>query len=169
MKRSEIKTGDILLYHSTTFLSRAIQWFEKCPWSHASLAFDIWNQVLISEAERKGLMANDIDYSIGKCKILVLRPKFTIDAIALDKFVALNLGKHGYGFFRLIVIQAIWQLFHRWIIDESKGEKLRRVICGMWAAYVYFKLSNGLYFDTWYRDTPKSLFESDLFDHFELE
>jgi len=169
MKIEELKTGDVLLYSTNTFLSKAIQWFEKCKYSHASLVFDVWNNKLVSEAERQGLMANDIVTSIGKCDMLVLRPKFKVNQIDLDLLVAQNLGKHRYNFLKLIVVQAVWQLTHKWILNEGKNDKLKRVICGEWVVYVYYTLSKGINFNRWYRDTPASIYQSDLFDHFPLE
>jgi hypothetical protein len=169
MGSTKPQTGDILLYRKNSFLSKAIQWFEKCPWSHASLVFDVYGEILVSEAEAKGLIANDIPTSIKDCEILILRPKFEVNPVILSKFIAPNLGKHRYGFIRLTIVQIVWQLFHKWILNESKYDKLRRVICGMWVAYVYYNLSGEKYFLRWYRDTPASIFESDLFEHYTLE
>jgi hypothetical protein len=170
MNISEIKSTDIILYRKTKFsLSKIIQWFEKCKWSHGSLVFDVYGKILTSEAESNGLMANTILESIKGCEIMVLRPKFNIDTIILSQFIAENLGKHRYNYFKLIIVQAIWQLTHRWILNEYKSESLRRVICGEWVAYVIYKLTNLKEFELWYRATPKSLFESVYFEHYKIE
>lgn len=168
LKISELKPGDVLLYSGSSWISRAIEKFEHSPWSHASLVFDIYGEILTSEAEQQGLMANDVPTSIKGCKMIVLRPKFNINPQETSQFIAVNLGKHRYGFFRLIIAQAIWQVFHIWILNDDTSEPLKRVICGEWVAYAFFKIYQIEEFKLWYKATPASLFESDLFDHYDL-
>jgi len=169
LKISDLKSGDVLLYSGKSWISRAIELFEKSPWSHASLIFDIYGEILTSEAEQQGLIANSVTQSIAGCKMIVLRPKFEINTQEVSQFVAPNLGKHGYGFFRLIIVQGIWQLFHVWILKDSTSEPLKRVICGEWVTYALFKIFNIKEFELWYEATPVTLYKSDLFDHYELD
>ncbi len=169
LKISNLRPGDVLLYSGHQWISRAIEWFEKSPWSHASLIFDVYGELLTSEAEQQGLIANTVPSSVVGCKMLVLRPKFAFSPHALSQFVASNLGKHRYGFFRLIIVQAIWQIFHLWILDDNTSEPLKKVICGEWVTYAYFKLLNIQEFEQWYEATPVTIFQSDLFDHYDLD
>jgi len=162
---TELKTGDVLLYRSNHFLSKAIQKFEHCPWSHASIVFNVEDVQLVTESAIEGTIPNTVVDSIKGCDILVLRPRFKFNSKALNSQIIPLLGKHRYDFFKLIVVQAIWQLTHKWILDESKNESLRRAICGELVAYIYYKYTEGKYFTNWYRVAPKDLFESDLFDH----
>jgi len=168
MELKDLRTGDVLLYRDRKFLSKAIQWFEKCKWSHTSLVINIWDTNFTEEAEIEGLVINKIEDSIKGNEILLLRPKFNYDSIELSKQVISMAGKHRYNFFKLIIVQIIWQVFHIWVGKVDTNDKLRRVICGEFVAYVYHILSKDILFKDWYEATPKSLFESDLFEHYNL-
>jgi hypothetical protein len=169
-----IKTGDVALYHTNTFLSKAIQWFERNRYSHAGIAFDSWYKLFIAEAELKGFVANDPIESFGKCEILMLRPKFEFDFKALDMFITKNLGKHPYSLWYLIPVQIVWQISSRlghplWIGGSRSDDKLRAAICGQITEWTWHMVTNGELFKDWKTATPASLFESDLFDHYTLE
>jgi hypothetical protein len=168
MELKDIRSGDVILYSGRSFVSKAIQFFERSRWSHASLVFDIYGELLTSEADAEGLIANDIKTSIKGCDIIVLRPKFEVNNFELSKFIAPCLGKHRYDFFRLIFVQIIWQLFHVWILNEESSEPLKRTICGEWVTYVLYKLFRYDSFSNWYEATPVTLFESELFEHINI-
>lgn len=160
-----LKTGDILLYHSHTLIGKLIRYFSKSYYSHAAIVFDSWGAVLVAEADSKGVIPNRVKHSIKGCEILVLRPKFEVDPKQLDVMITLELGKHKYNFFLLIVMQLIYQLSNKkvWIYWGENGRKLRKTVCGQFCAYIYNEY-NGKFPD-WAKATPQSLFESDLFEH----
>ncbi len=164
----ELKTGDVILYRRKTFLSKAIQWFEKNKWSHAGLVVKIYGSDFVEEAEAKGLLINTLMDSIKKCEIMLLRPKFNPNTISFSKLVIPMAGKHRYNFIKLLFVQVNWQLFHIWLAKKDNNDKLRRVICGEFVAYVYHVFTKGELFKDWFKATSKSLFESDQFEHINL-
>jgi hypothetical protein len=127
--------------------------------------------MFVAEADSEGVVPNDIEHSIKGCEILVLRPKFDFDAKKLDQLITSHLGKHEYGFFKLIVIQLVWQLSGKrwWIGKGDNNDKLKRAICGEFVAYIWHVYSGGVLFKDWYKATPQTLFESKLFEHYNLE
>jgi hypothetical protein len=169
MKINEIRTGDVLLYKSNSLLSKLIRFFSG-KYSHASIVFDSWYKCFVAEADKEGVVPNTIEDSIKGCEILVLRPKFEFDVKGLDQLVTSHLGKHRYNYFLLIIMQLIYQLSNKkiWLYLGETGAKLHRTVCGQFVAYVYNEYSGGKYFTDWAMATPESLFESDLFEHFEI-
>ena len=170
MKTQEIKTGDVLLYRSSSLLSRIIRFFSG-KYSHASIVFDSWYKCFVAEADMKGVVPNSIEDSIKGCEILVLRPKFDFDIKLLDQLITSHLGKHRYNFFLLIIMQLVYQLSNKkiWLYWGKNGKQLRKTVCGQFVAYIYNEYSQGKNFNDWAKATPQSLFESDLFEHLELE
>jgi hypothetical protein len=65
----------------------------------------------------------------------------------------------------------VWQLSGKrwWLYSGDNGDKLKRAICGQFVAYIWHVYSGEKYFTTWYQDTPQSLFESDLFEHINIQ
>jgi len=165
MKIEDIKTGDIILYRTNHLLSKLIRFFSKSQWSHSSIVFDSWYKLFAAEADIEGVVPNTIEDSIKDCEILILRPKFQFEEKPLDQLITSHLGKHRYNFFLLIVVQLIYQLTGKWIAKGDDGDRLKRAICGQFNMYIWHVYSNEELFKDWYKATPQSIFESDLFEH----
>lgn len=165
---SNLKTGDILLYRSNSLLSRLIRYFSG-KYSHAGLVMDSWGKLFIAEADKEGVVANKVEQSIKGCEILVLRPKYQFDPKTLNQLITSTLGKHEYGFWKLLVVQLVWQVSgKKWWIGSNDNHNLKRAICGEYVCYIYHILSDEQLFKDWYKATPQSIFETDLYEHFNL-
>ncbi len=53
--RSEIKTGDIILYRGHTILSKGIQWLDKAYYNHAGIAYWIGERLFTMDANPEGV------------------------------------------------------------------------------------------------------------------
>jgi hypothetical protein len=168
MKITELQTGDVLLYKSTSWLSKAIRFFSKSKYSHASVVFDCWFNFFVAEADRKGVLVNSIENSIKGCEILVLRPKQSVNQ-SFNVYITRTLGNYEYGFFKLAVVQLVWQLsLHNIWLGKTKGEP-KHFICGEYVEYMFHKYFFDQHFLNWRKATPQTLFESDFFTHYNLE
>ncbi len=177
---ADLRPGDVLLYHGHEILSEIIDDFERASYSHASICFKNIDTVYVAEAISGGLEPNTIDVSITGCQIMVLRPQFEVNDTLLSRFTIANLGKHRYGFFRLIVAQAIYQLSGKkwWILADNPNEHPKRFICGEWVTYDYYhyfydNFKDGSewlkYFTNWPEATPASVLALPCFDHYMLK
>lgn len=77
--RNEFKNGDIVLYHGTSMMAKAIQYFDNAYFNHAGI---VWipensNRVLTLDMWQQGLMCLPLSRRMaGYADFCVLRPKF---------------------------------------------------------------------------------------------
>jgi hypothetical protein len=160
-----IKPGYILLYRSEKLLSKLIRFFQKCPYHHAGVVIELWGELFVAESNSHGLTVNRLADSIKVSTILILRPKFEFDSIAINKFVVPILGKHKYDMMSLIVYQLIYLLTRKWF-GRKDVHASKRLYCSEFVAYVFFSL-HGIFPD-WYKTNPRMIFDNSNFDHFDL-
>ena len=175
---AQIQSCDCLLVGGRSFLSKAIKFFESCPYSHGALfhrltEYETINGIIyqpdlyISEMVAGGLVLTKFqDYIDGNEDLMILRPKFKVDADAYWNHVLPQFGHENYGFFNLLVAQPIKYVtdYRIWLGDVNDNNP-SRLICGehVEREYNYF---NPDLFVNWKRDAPADLYNSDLFDKF---
>jgi len=170
----EINTGDVLLVGGRSFLSRAIKWFEKCPYSHAAMFFWIREPKLINdklypiglyvaEMVAKGFVLTPFEsYMKGHGDLLCLKPEYAVDEKAYWDFITPDLGHEKYGFVNLLLCQPIKFLtgYRIWLGDVD-DEHPNRYICGEKVEEIINHFTE--YFGNWMRDDPSIIYKSPLF------
>jgi len=105
ISKSELMDGDILLYHGSRWISKAIRYFDGTEVNHASLFF-LENDVI--EAVASGVVKRDLDSSINQSapvivKRLINRPKDMIPVInKANSYVG-----NRYGYEQLLLLALI--------------------------------------------------------------
>jgi hypothetical protein len=175
----QINSCDVLLVGGHSFLSKAIKFFEKYPYSHGALFHriteaEIINSVIyqpglyVSEMVAKGLvLTNFQDYIDSGSDLMILKPKFTVDPAVVWGHILPQLGKEKYGFFNLLVAQPVKYLtnYRIWLGDVDDNNP-PRLICGehVCREINYF---NPEYFTDWKRLAPSDIGKSTLFEHYQ--
>jgi len=178
MKRADLlsnaRTGQVLLVSSNTFLSKAIQWFQGCKYSHAALVLIIDNKPYVVEAIKHGVATTPlVEYVNDKAETLgLLKPNFVITVDQEKDIISTSLslaGHEGYGFGNLIGLQSLryaWlKLFGTettidYLIDKTNSGK--RPICAELCAIILNKVEPGL-FPEWKQIAPADLYSSKNF------
>lgn len=161
-----IKTGDTLLVGGHSFLAKAIQDFEKCKWNHAGMFYWCYDELMVAEAEKPGVVLTPFsEYIKGKSHLLICKPDFAVDGIEYGKFILPKLGKTRYGFFNLLIAQPIKFLTNGRIWIGSDNQNPKRFICGQFVEYIYNHFNPDL-FPNWLRDAPSDIYANSHFAHF---
>jgi hypothetical protein len=177
----QISSCDTLLVGGHSFLSKAIKFFEKYPYSHGALFHRITeaetiNGVIyqpglyISEMVAKGLvLTNFQDYIDSGSDLMILKPKFPVDPVIVWNHILPQLGKEKYGFFNLLVAQPVKYLtnYRIWLGDVDDNNP-PRLICGEHVERE-FNNYNNLLFPNWKRDAPSDIYNSLLFTQYEYK
>lgn len=164
-----IRTGDTLLVSGKSLLAQTIQEFQKCKWNHAGMFVWLNGRLYIVEASMKGIVITLFKNYEDRAGIglLIMRPSplhLRIDAEAYINFVLPYVGHTNYGFFDLLIAQAVRYATKKKIwIGSKKDPKKHHFICGEFVAFVYNHF-NQYAFPDWNRLAPQDLFQSDLFD-----
>ena len=177
---NQIQTGWVLLVSAKTFLSKAIQDFEKCKYSHAGMFIRLTedttiNGVLypiglyVAEMLANGLCLTDFDdYIDGNDTLLICQPTYAVDGNAYWNSIQPMIGHEKYGFVNLLLCQPIKFLtgYRLWFgdVDDTNPPRL---ICGEFVEEQINK-QNPAYFTDWMRDAPSDIFNSTLFTHIPL-
>jgi hypothetical protein len=179
MKVNDINTCDVLLVGANSFLSKAIQKFEKCAYSHAALFIRLnapttinntlyQSGLYVAEMLANGLcFTNFDDYIKGSDRLLILKPKYAVNPDNYCKNVFPMLGKEKYGFVNLFLCQPIKFLtnYRIWFGDVSDNAP-PRMICGEFVEDMINRENPDL-FQNWMRDAPSDLYNSDQFTQYE--
>ena len=172
---NQIQTGWVLLVASKSFLSKAIQDFEKCSYSHAAMFIRLDNGITINgvfypiglyvaEMVAKGLVLTDFDtYISGNDILLICKPNYAVDGNAYMTNIISMIGHEKYGFVNLLLCQPIKFLtgFRLWFGDVDDNNP-PRLICGEFVEEQINK-QNPAYFTDWMRSAPSDIFNSSLF------
>lgn len=118
---NKLKPGDIVLYGSNGFVSKAIQFFMRIQRkkqnlpvpkgiiaSHAGMLVNLWGELYIAEAQEKGIVVSPFvsEYKNKWDRIKILSPKkaYSIKEQDLVSKIAIedSLEPHRYDFFGLL-------------------------------------------------------------------
>ena len=158
--KQNLKTGDVILTHGTSWLAQAIRFFTRSYFNHAILVVEIWGEKCLLEAQKEGLVLNTISESLTNKKFKVLRLKSCSSGLPPEKekelamFVMPMLGKHRYDFASLVIAQPIKQIFNVWI-GRRNSKASKKLYCSEFVALVYNRMFK--FFPFWYETTPKDL------------
>lgn len=169
----DIKTGDVLLVSSKSWLARQIQKFQSLQdreggkWNHGAMFWWAYDELMVIEAEKYGIRITPFkDYIESNKDLLVLKPKFHVDGSEYGKFMLPYAGSTRYGFWNLVVAQSVKILtFGRVWLGPSK-KQTKKFTCGEWCAYVHDHFNHGVFPD-WNRVAPVDLYLNAMFDHCE--
>jgi hypothetical protein len=181
----QINSCDTGLVSGYSFLSKEIQSFEKCKWSHAMMFFRLTSAVVLTDKKgavqtfqpglyvvemvRQGFVLTPFQNYIDDCKenLLILKPKFAVDEQSYWQFVQPDLFRQGYGFFNLLVAQPVKFLtnYRIWMGDVSDNSP-KRFICGEKVAFIYNHFNPDIFPD-WKRNSPDEIYKSDLFTRYQ--
>jgi hypothetical protein len=181
----QISSCDTGLVSGYSFLSKEIQSFEKCKWSHAMMFFRLTKIITLTDKKgnsrifqpglhvvemvRQGFVLTPFQSYIDDSKenILILKPKFIIDETAYWNFVQPDLFREGYDFFNLFVAQPVKFLtnYRIWAGDVSDNSP-KRFICGEKVAFIYNHFNPDI-FPNWKRNSPDEIYNSDLFTQYQ--
>ncbi|HOT13205.1 MAG TPA: hypothetical protein PK252_00445 [Bacteroidales bacterium] len=161
--RSELRTGDTLLYEKTIAVGRIEQIFTRSKFNHSSLVEVKEDGILCYEAIFPRVVCRPIEQSIvHTVNVVVKRPRLSFDAA---KYVELSKSLVGKRYdVGGLLAQIPHQLWGGWIGNKS----MKKVYCSKGNAWVWNQLCQ-LYPD-WYKVSPDELFEDLLdFDTYILE
>lgn len=164
-QHSAIKTGDILLVHSESFIGKEIQHFQKYAYAeageynHAGVFVWIEGKLMVSEAVINGVQLTNFKnyFDSKKYLILMLRPTFEVDHQKVMDTCLEYCGTTKYDFGNLLFLQMIKMLSRGkvWLGGSKIDNKF---ICGEWAAFCtnqYKKIT----------DNPKAIAPANLYLH----
>lgn len=165
LEKSTLKTGDILLLKSQTFLGRLIRWFENSNYNHAGILIKIDEQIYISEADRYGIALTKFeDYEEKYGEIYILERNIKINKKQekqLKEFILDRTGHYPYDFVSLIFRFPI-----RYIIEKLTGRKIwlqsknfdKKFTCGEWVAYVIYSIFKDKWAENFWQISPADIY-----------
>lgn len=165
---SSINTGDALLVSSHGFLQEAIQEIENCKFNHAGVFLWLNNLLYVCEATEKGIVITLFSKFEERQEIglLVMKPRFGTNENDYINFCLLYVGHTNYGFFNLLVAQALrFATKKKLWIGPNKDPETHHFICGEFVAFVYNHF-NPEVFCNWNELAPSDLFDANCFDKF---
>jgi len=165
MNIEKIKTGDILLVATDSWIGRTIRKITKSKWSHAGIFVWLWGELFVIEAEKKGVQLtkwSDKKYNSGNPdgrKLLYLTPKEPVDEKEMAMMMLPYVGTKNYDYASLIY-QMIYQYSGKWIGKKKKGDN--RFYCSEFVAFIYNN-KNEKYFNKWWEISPGQIFVEKIF------
>lgn len=168
IKIDELKTGDIILVSSHSWLAKQIQKFQKNKWNHAGVIIEIWGEIYVCESDKRGICLTTLtDYLNSDKELLICRPTYKYDSKKLTEIMPKECGHTRYDYASLVFFQLIKQLTGKWI--GKRGDKAENAYyCSEWAAYVHNQVYPTI-FTNWYEIAPKDIFENPMFTHFKIK
>jgi hypothetical protein len=165
----EIKTGDILLVSSQSWLARQIKLFQQCEWNHAGVMWWAYDKLFVIEADKYGICCTPFeDYYKSNKKLMILQPYKYIDGSKIGEMMLPYIGHTPYNFTNLLFSQPIKLITGIWL--GKKGDKAaHRMVCSEWCAYIYNRYFGKGMFDEWWKIAPKDLFYSEIFEKHLIE
>jgi hypothetical protein len=135
--RSEIKNGDVILFHGTSMMSKAIQYFDEAYFNHSGI---VWipeksDRVLTLDMWQQGLACLPLSRRMsGYSDFCVIRPK--VDSAVIDQAIKTALGLWdgrdvGYNYGLLLRIAMIKKTG----IDLTGLGKKNNFICSGFTQY----------------------------------
>jgi len=165
MKKENIKTGDILLVASDSWIGRIIRKVTKSEWSHAGIFVWLWGELFVIEAEKKGIQLtrwDDEKYNSGKPKdkkLMYLTPIEPVNEKQMAMSMLPYVGTRNYDYASLIY-QMIYQYTGKWIGKKNRGED--KFYCSEFVAFIYHN-KNKKYFNKWWEVSPGQIFVKEYF------
>lgn len=152
LRKSELKSGDVLHCTSNGLLGKLIQKFTKSRINHTALVIEVWGELFIIDSQKDGtnprpfqewVMKYDYKYKIHRPLNFSNRTKY----MAVSKW-----GHTPYDFASLFIWQPIYILTGRWH-GRKEPRADGRMYCSEYVSWV-FELPN------WWRLSPQAAFDT---------
>lgn len=154
MKTTDLQAGDIILVHGSSWLAKAIQFFmnvyrkkkglpKRFLYNHVAVVIDIWGELKIAEAERKGIEAyRDAYQYVDEHNVKVMTWKKPLSDSEKKQFSKLaahySFKATKYDFFNFFY-QMYYIMTGKWV--GKKGKKSENVLyCSEFAAVLMDKV-----------------------------
>jgi len=168
INKEDLRTGDILLVSSKSWIARQIQFFQKNKWNHAGIVVEIWGEWYICESDKRGICLTKLsDYINSNKELMICRPTWSYDEKNLSKFMMPYCGHVKYDYTSLLFYQLIYQVTGKWM-GKKEDKATNAFYCSEWAAFVHHTFDEGV-FPHWYETSPKDIFENNLLLHLTLK
>lgn len=176
----KLKTGDILLVNTNSWIGKTIAWFQGNSYHHAGIIMRDGDNVWVFEAIETGMAFTEFsEYQRNKknkgYELLILRPKSDIWSSVSDyhfRQFCLPLTQIRYEFKNLLGFQAIRYLSEKlfglniWIGRSSKKSK-RAFICSELVMFIY-NIYHGFFEDNWHKGSPNDIYNHNYFNHIKI-
>jgi hypothetical protein len=139
--RDSIRTGDVLLFRGTSFLSKAIHRFTGSPYSHAGFA--IWwdTRLLCFQSAGRGVevlpLSSAVDTYDGRVDLYRLRD----DALAkvdTEKLITLAIEMLGRKYFTFGLLTVAWRILTRSLRGRKDVKTApSEAFCSQYLSYCY--------------------------------
>jgi hypothetical protein len=168
---AQIRPGFILLVAGTSIISKTIDFFTGCEFSHSGI-MDFENDKLrVFESDFKkykngaGIICTDFDDYLNSDKgLLFLMPNFNYNEKDLKELLLDNVGQINYSFFDTCIAQPVMiickRLFNKKVWIGSKENNYRAENCSAFVGNVFNRLKPDIEFFKEY----KSLVPADYFN-----
>ena len=171
INKNTVKTGDILLVSSYSWLSQAIQFFQRIghkregsKYNHAAVFCWLDGCLYVIEADQYGIAITDFKkYLNTKDKLLLLHPVFIIKYDDCRNFM-LNFCGHSPYDYKALPLEILRFITFGLIKPEkykSEGTSFR---CSEWAAFVMHQFNNKIFPFPGAID-PVDIYENENFTH----
>jgi hypothetical protein len=143
-----LKHGDIILYHGTGLLAKAIQWTDKCYYNHIGIIIKLGGKLFTLDMWYSGILNGKLVICPLSERIkdfeefCILRPKFTSSEIERSVNIALDYLDYGVEYDRLKLIKV---LFKKKLGITIKKEKEKKFICSEFVQKYTNSLDNKTY------------------------
>jgi hypothetical protein len=154
---NDIKTGDVILVRTNSWIGKQIQFFETSRYNHASRALWLNKELFVIEAGDNGICLTPFkNYLTNKYELLILRPRYKTDENEFINFVLPFAGHYGYGYANLLFFQPIKFTFKTWI----GGKNPKRFICGQFVMFTINHFNKELY-PHWWDGSPDDIYNDE--------
>ena len=155
MDIDKIKTGDVLLVATDSWLGRTIRKVTHSEWSHTGVFVWLWGELFVIEAEKRGIQLTrwaDKKYNNGKPKgrkLKYLTPNKPVNEQKIARFMLPYVGVTPYDYFGLIQ-QLVYQTTGRW---PGRKREDKRFYCSEFEAFTYHNMDPS-YYPKWWEISP---------------
>jgi hypothetical protein len=145
--RGDIKNADVLLYKGKGIISMLIRLITRSPYSHAGLAVQWYDRLMVMEAVGKGVIVTPLSKNVAHYEggVEWYQYKEEITASDRQKMVSFAQQQLGKKFARWkMVVAAFYRIFH-WDIDtRDKLYRTKRLFCSYYISQVYNSIGKDL-------------------------
>jgi len=166
MNINNIKTGDVFLSATESWLGRIIRKITKSQWSHTGIFVWLWGELFVIEAESHGIQLlkwSDEKYNNGEPKnrkLLYLTPKVKLNEKEIAMTLLPYVGTRDYDYIALLE-QIVYQYTGKWLGKKQKGDN--KFYCSEFVAFIYNKI-NSEHYPMWWSISPGEIYNEVIFN-----
>jgi hypothetical protein len=151
--RDQIRTGDILLFQGTSWLSRVIRWGSRSDYSHAGFAAWWDRRLLVFQASGRGAevlpMSSAVDAYDGQVDWYSLRPDYRLNREGEDQLVTHAVTLLGRSYSSAGLVDLMWRMAigrFRGLSDPKASPE--SLFCSQYVSYCFRQVGPDLVEDT---------------------